>query len=187
MIQITDRSIDLNALLPQLCNPDCGAQVIFVGTTRQWTGEIETAFLEYEAYEELALNQMRALESQARQRWPVREVIMVHRTGRVEVSEPSVAVLVASPHRAEAFAAARWLIDELKHHVPIWKQEHYVQRGAQWIHPTAGNCNCNHHDRLQQDAPDNCSEITTVNGTNFESAPSASREPRTKQQQSAQQ
>lgn len=142
MIQIIDRPIDLNSLLPQICHPECGAQVMFVGTTRQWTGEVETAFLEYEAYEQLALNQMRSLEAEARQRWPVREVVMVHRVGRVEVTEPSVAVLVSSPHRSEAFEAARWLIDALKHHVPIWKREHYVQRGAEWIHPTSGSCNC---------------------------------------------
>jgi molybdopterin synthase catalytic subunit len=83
----------------------------------------------------------------ARARWPVREVVLVHRVGRVAVSEPSVAVLVASPHRSEAFEAAKWLIDELKHSVPIWKREHYVQvcedqQSAEWIHPSAGNCNC---------------------------------------------
>jgi molybdopterin synthase catalytic subunit len=142
MIQITIQSIDLGALLPLASHPDCGAQVMFVGTTRRWTGEIETAYLEYEAYEQLALQKLRELESAARQRWPLREVILVHRVGRVEVAEPSVAVLVASPHRAEAFEAAKWLIDELKHQVPIWKQEHYVQNGAEWIHPTSGNCQC---------------------------------------------
>ncbi len=145
MIQITDQPIDLGALLPLVSHPDCGAQVMFVGTTRQWTGEVETAFLEYEAYEQLALAQMQTLESTARARWPLKEVVMVHRIGRVNVSEPSVAVLVASPHRSEAFEGAKWLIDELKHHVPIWKREHYVQHGAQWIHPTSGNCNCPSH------------------------------------------
>lgn len=144
MIEITSRPIDLNALLSSANDPQCGAQVMFVGTTRQWTGDVETAYLEYEAYEQLALLKMKELESSARSRWPLRTVVMVHRVGRVEVTEPSVAVIVASPHRAEAFEAARWLIDELKHHVPIWKREHYVQHGAEWIHPTAGNCNCDH-------------------------------------------
>lgn len=142
MIQITDIPIDLAGLLPLISNPACGAQVIFVGTTRQWTGEVETEFLEYEAYEELALQQMQSLETAARERWLLREVVLVHRVGRVNVNEPSVAVLVASPHRREAFEGAKWLIDELKHHVPIWKREHYVQSGAEWIHPTNGNCNC---------------------------------------------
>jgi molybdopterin synthase catalytic subunit len=142
MLQITDKPINIAALSPLINHPECGAQVTFVGTTRQWTGDVETAYLEYEAYEALALNQMRALEMEARTRWHLREVVVVHRIGRVEVMEPSVAVLVASPHRAEAFAAASWLIDQIKHHVPIWKREHYVQNGPEWIHPTDGNCNC---------------------------------------------
>lgn len=150
MIKITGDSIDLAALLPLVSHPDCGAQVMFVGTTRQWTGDIETAYLEYEAYEQLALVKMNELEATARSRWPLKEVVMVHRIGRVEVAQPSVAVLVASPHRAEAFEAAKWLIDELKHQVPIWKQEHYVQvcsdqHSSQWIHPSAGSCNCETH------------------------------------------
>ena len=147
MIKITGEPIDLSALLPLVSRADCGAQVMFVGTTRQWTGDVETAYLEYEAYEQLALVKLNELETMARQRWPVRQVVLVHRVGRVPVSEPSVAVLVASPHRSEAFEAAKWLIDELKHTVPIWKREHYVQvcadqQSAQWIHPSAGNCNC---------------------------------------------
>ena len=147
MIKITGEPIDLSALLPLVCHADCGAQVMFVGMTRQWTGDIQTAYLEYEAYEQLALVKLIEIENTARKRWPVREVVLVHRVGRVPVSEPSVAVLVASPHRSEAFEAAKWLIDELKHSVPIWKREHYVQvcadqQSAEWIHPTAGNCNC---------------------------------------------
>ncbi len=143
MIQITAEKIDLSALLPMVSDPGCGAQVMFVGTTRQWTGEAETEYLFYEAYEQLALAKMAELERSAYSRWPVRAIVMVHRIGRVNVAEPSVAVLVSSPHRTEAFEAAKWLIDELKHQVPIWKQEHYVQNGTQWIHPSTGNCNCN--------------------------------------------
>ena len=147
MIKITGEAIDVSGLLRLVSHPDCGAQVMFVGTTRQWTGEVETAYLEYEAFEQLALVKMNELENAARQRWPLKEVVMVHRVGRVEVTEPSVAVLVASPHRTEAFEAAKWLIDELKHQVPIWKREHYVQvcsdqQSSQWIHPSTGSCNC---------------------------------------------
>lgn len=147
MIKITGEQIDLSALLPLASHPDCGAQVMFVGTTRQRTGEVETAYLEYEAYEQLALAKMNELEIAARNRWPLKEVVMVHRIGRVDVAEPSVAVLVSSPHRAEAFESAKWLIDELKHQVPIWKREHYVQvcsdqQSSEWIHPSAGSCNC---------------------------------------------
>ncbi len=144
MIEITHQTIDLNTLMSAATHPDCGALVMFVGSTRQWTGDAETAFLDYEAYEPLALQKMSELETSARERWPLKTVTLVHRLGRVEVTEASVAVIVASPHRSEAFEAAKWLIDELKHQVPIWKREHYVQNGAEWIHPTAGNCNCEH-------------------------------------------
>ncbi len=159
MIELTEAQIDASAVLAQVADPECGAEVLFVGTTRQWTdppqnGEsdaaspteigprIETSHLIYESYREMALVQMQRLEAEARSRWPLRKVVMVHRLGHVAATEASVAIAVSSPHRSEAFEAARWLIDELKHHVPIWKQEHYVQQGPQWIHPTAGNCNC---------------------------------------------
>jgi molybdopterin synthase catalytic subunit len=162
MIELTEAPIDASAVLAQVADPECGAEVLFVGTTRQWTDlphevnlddsapatpvrRIETSHLIYESYREMALTQMQRLEAEARSRWPLRQVAMVHRLGHVAATEASVAIAVSSPHRSEAFEAARWLIDELKHHVPIWKQEHYVQHGSQWIHPTAGNCNCGEH------------------------------------------
>lgn len=159
MVELTDAPIDANAVLAQVADPTCGAEVLFVGTTRQWTDvpqqpengdasapnltrRIETSHLVYESYRTMAIAQMQQLEAEARRRWPLRRVAMVHRLGQVAASEASVAIAVSSPHRNEAFEAARWLIDELKHHVPIWKQEHYAQHGSQWIHPTQGNCHC---------------------------------------------
>ena len=147
MIELTDKPIDLQQLVLGNGNEECGAQVFFVGTTRRWTKRdmaepLETDHLLYEAYEEMALSKLEELEREAFQRWPVKSVKLIHRLGRVDPEEPSVAVAVSCPHRAEAFEAARWLIDTLKHEVPIWKQEHYVQNGQEWIHPTAGNCNC---------------------------------------------
>jgi molybdopterin synthase catalytic subunit len=90
----------------------------------------------------MALAQLERLAESAKGQWPVRKLAIVHRLGRVDPTEASVAVAVSCPHRSEAFEAAKWLIDELKHQVPIWKQEHYVQSGAEWIHPTDGNCRC---------------------------------------------
>ncbi|MCA9181387.1 MAG: molybdenum cofactor biosynthesis protein MoaE [Planctomycetales bacterium] len=167
MIELTESPIDAGAVLAQVADSECGAEVLFVGTTRQWTDvrpqreadvesqteagqRIETSHLIYESYREMALVQMRRLEDEARSRWPLRKVVMVHRLGRIAATEASVAIAVSSPHRSEAFDAARWLIDELKHHVPIWKQEHYVQHGPQWIHPTAGNCHCPEHTQPHQ-------------------------------------
>lgn len=147
MIQITEQPIDTTALLASVSDGACGAQVLFVGTTRQWTRhadgrELETSHLVYEAYESMALAKLQELEVTVRERWAVKHVAIVHRVGCVAPTEPSVAVAVSSPHRSESFEAARWLIDTLKHEVPIWKQEHYVQSGTEWIHPTAGSCSC---------------------------------------------
>lgn len=147
MIVLTDKPIDLNGVLEHVTAPECGAEVLFVGTTRQFTQldgrTVETDHLNYEAYGEMAQHQLEQLIAQASERWPVKRVAIVHRLGRVEPEEASVAVAVSTPHRSEAFEAAKWLIDTLKHEIPIWKQEHYVQNGAEWIHPTSGSCRCN--------------------------------------------
>ncbi len=147
MIELIEEPIDANRLLAAVGDATCGGQVLFVGTTRQWTqrstGEmLETDHLNYEAYREMALRQMQALADEAKQRWPVQKVAMVHRLGIVGPKEASVGVAVSTPHRSEAFEAARWLIDQLKHEVPIWKQDHYVQNGPEWIHPSSGSCSC---------------------------------------------
>lgn len=160
MIELTEDAIDTSRLLAFVSDPECGAEVLFVGTTRQWTDvpaqasastrqRTETSHLVYEAYREMALAQMHKLAEQARRRWSVRKIAMVHRLGVVAPTEASVAIAVSCPHRSEAFESARWLIDELKHHVPIWKQEHYVQSGPQWIHPTSGACDCGTEARAQ--------------------------------------
>lgn len=150
MIELTHSPIDTTQLLQAVSDPECGGQVLFVGTTRQFTSHpdrdqpVETDHLFYEAYEEMALQQLRTLETEAKSRWPIKHVAIVHRLGRVDPAESSVGVAVSSPHRSEAFHAAKWLIDTLKHEVPIWKQEHYVQNGKEWIHPTSGSCRCEH-------------------------------------------
>ena len=135
MVELTREAIDTNRLLGVVTHPECGAEVLFVGTTRQWTGDQETHFLEYDGYEEMALKMLASLEAQARARWDIREVAMAHRLGRVDIGQASVAVAVGAAHRAAAFEAARWLIDQLKEQVPIWKCEH-GQTPARWVHPS---------------------------------------------------
>jgi len=88
--------------------------------------------LEYEAYEEMALQELEAIAAETQRRWPVSDVRIVHRLGRLEIGEASVAVAVASPHRGEAFVACRFAIDTLKKSVPIWKKEFYAD-GAVWL------------------------------------------------------
>jgi len=136
MIELTHGPIDLDRLLKHCQDERCGAVSFFVGTTRRWTGGVETAYLEYDAYREMAIAKMEELARSALDRWPVLRIAMVHRLGRVDVGQASVAIAVGSPHRADAIAACHWLIDELKAHVPIWKKEWYVAKSPAWIHPT---------------------------------------------------
>jgi molybdopterin synthase catalytic subunit len=105
--------------------PDCGAVVSFLGTVRDHTeGRHGVSELTYEAYPEVARRRMAALAHQARGRWPgIGRVVVWHRRGTLAVTEVAVMVAVSAPHRQEAFEAARWLIDEVKAGVPIWKQE----------------------------------------------------------------
>jgi molybdopterin synthase catalytic subunit len=108
-----------------------GAVCVFDGIVRNNTRGRETLYLDYEAYREMALEQMRGLASEALGKFGVRDVALVHRLGRLQVGETSVLIAVASAHRGAAFEACRWLIDTLKKQVPIWKKETFVD-GAVW-------------------------------------------------------
>jgi len=130
-VQIVREPIDPHALLEAIKHPEDGAAVVFEGVVRNQTRGRHTLYLDYEAYEEMAAKQMSTLAEQARAQFPVREVAIVHRLGRVEIGETSVLIVVASAHRAAAFEACRWLIDTLKRTVPIWKKE-YFEDGAVW-------------------------------------------------------
>ena len=137
MVSLVTSPIDSQAVLAQVVSPQAGAVVLFLGTTREWTGERRTLWLEYECYGEMAQRKLEELEAEARRRWPVVECAIVHRLGRVDLGEASVAVAVSCPHRRAAFEAGQWLIDTLKEVVPIWKQEHWEDGTAEWVHPGA--------------------------------------------------
>lgn len=138
MIQITREPIDSNAVLAAVSDPDCGANLLFLGTTRRWTGDVETLELNYEYYEGMAEKELQKLCDEATRRWNLRGLCVVHRIGTVPVGQASVAVAVSSPHRADGFAAAEWLIDTLKQVVPIWKQEVSRSGDTSWVHPDSG-------------------------------------------------
>jgi len=108
-----------------------GAAVVFDGIVRDNSHGRRTLYLDYEAYEEMAAKQMKELANEARTRFDVRHVTLVHRVGRLEIGETSVLIVVASAHRAQAFEACRWLIDTLKKTVPIWKRETF-EDGTVW-------------------------------------------------------
>ena len=129
-IRLVREPIDLASLTSTA--PGDGALCLFVGVVRDQNRGRKVLHLDYEAYEEMALPLMVEIGAEARRRWPITELRMVHRLGRLGIGEASVAVAVASPHRAEAFAAGRFLIDTLKTTVPIWKKEYYAD-GSAWL------------------------------------------------------
>ena len=129
--EITRKTIDTAAVLAKLKKPEDGAALVFEGIVRNHSRGRRTMFLEYEAYEEMALKELESLASQALLQFKVREIAIIHRLGRIEIGETSVLIVVASAHRAAAFEACRWLIDTLKRTVPIWKKE-YFEDGAVW-------------------------------------------------------
>jgi molybdopterin synthase catalytic subunit len=128
---IVDQKIDTQALLQKIKQPEDGAALVFEGVVRNHTRGRRTLYLDYEAYPEMALKQMDSLAQQALSRFPIRDVALAHRVGRLQIGETSVAIAVASAHRNAAFEACRWLIDTLKRTVPIWKKE-YFEDGAVW-------------------------------------------------------
>lgn len=132
MILLTDTPIDLAAALAHVQTGSAGAVDVFIGTVRNQTQQKRVVRLEYEAYAPMALKKMEELAAEARRRWPVERLALIHRVGVLEIGEAAVVIAVATPHRAEAFEACRWLIDTLKDVVPIWKKEIF-EDGDVWV------------------------------------------------------
>jgi molybdopterin synthase catalytic subunit len=135
--ELTTSHIDITTVARRIVPPECGATVTLDGYARKFTREKdgkvrETEYLVYEAYEAMALKEMRKLIDKAHLKFEISNIGLVHRTGRLEIGETSVVISVAAPHRRAAFEACEWLIKELKRTVPIWKKEVYAD-GEQWI------------------------------------------------------
>ena len=128
---ITHEEIDTAGLLEIIKRPEDGAAIVFEGVVRNHSRGRRTLFLEYEAYEEMALKQLESLLAECRVQFQIRDGAIIHRLGKLEIGETSVVIVVVSAHRAAAFDACRWLIDTLKRTVPIWKKEHF-EDGAVW-------------------------------------------------------
>lgn len=131
MILLTEGPLNTAEVMAAVADPSVGATVVFVGTVRSSTAGQAVECLEYEAYRVMAEKKMAEIASVAQARWGAR-VAIAHRIGRVKVGEVSVVIAVATPHRAEAFEACRYLIDALKEEVPIWKKEHRLD-GSVWV------------------------------------------------------
>ncbi|HZW52682.1 MAG TPA: molybdenum cofactor biosynthesis protein MoaE [Candidatus Elarobacter sp.] len=135
MIGLSAEPLDVETLVQAVKTKAHGAVVTFLGTTRETSPDDPrpVAALEYEAYETMALEELRAIERETRERFGPLGIAMMHRTGRVALGEPSVVVVVVAPHRGAAFDACRYAIDALKARVAVWKREIYQDGGAAWI------------------------------------------------------
>ena len=140
-VELRDSPLDVGAAVAAVSDGGAGAIAVFLGTTRGEKNDDGRPLiaLDYEAYGEMATKQMRALAQEARQRWPIQRMAVLHRIGRVEVGQPSVLIAVSSPHRAEAFEACRFLIDRLKAEATIWKKEIWDDGSSSWVGEHGGS------------------------------------------------
>lgn len=132
LIELTTAPISSDRVLQAVADPRAGAVVLFLGVVRDNARGRRVDHLVYEAYDALARRELEKIAAVVTERWPVTRLAIVHRTGRLGVGEPSVAVAVSAPHRGEAFEAGRYMIDTLKQTVPIWKKEVW-EGGAAWV------------------------------------------------------
>lgn len=130
---ITEDPIDACALLSECTSSSDGAAILFVGVVRDHNDGKAVGHLDYKAYPEMAGRVLRQIVSEARQRWETGDMAVVHRIGRLQIGEPSVAIAVAAPHRGDAYDASRYIIEELKKRVPIWKREGYLDGDSEWL------------------------------------------------------
>ena len=130
---VTTKSIDPGAVLARVGSPGDGAVAFFAGVVRNENQGRPVSGMEYEGYDEMAREELAAIVAEAAERAGSDRIAAVHRLGRLAVGEVSVAIAASSPHRAEAFAAARYIIEELKKRLPVWKREHYLDRDARWL------------------------------------------------------
>jgi molybdopterin synthase catalytic subunit len=130
--RVTTDPLDADVVSAIVASADCGAVTTFVGMVRDEHGGRRVLWLEYQAYEPLAIKAFKRIDEEAGERWPSIALAIHHRVGRVEIGQPSVVIAAGSPHRAEAFSACRYAIERIKQIAPIWKHEHF-EGGAVWI------------------------------------------------------
>jgi molybdopterin synthase catalytic subunit len=130
---IVDRAIDSCAVLSEVANARNGATILFVGTVRDTNDGAPVSGLDYSSYTGMAERELAAIVLEAAERWDTADIVVEHRIGTLELGEASVAIAVAHPHRAQAYDASRYIIEELKTRLPIWKREHYVDGRSEWV------------------------------------------------------
>ena len=134
---LVTRPIDAAALLAEVAHVRNGASILFVGTVREVNEGRAVTGIDYRAYEAMAERELQAIVGQAAERFDAADVVVEHRLGTLALGEASVVIAVAHPRRAAAFDAARFVIEELKRRVPIWKREHYADGTRDWVDPSA--------------------------------------------------
>lgn len=132
MILVSDKPLDVQAVIDAVQTEQAGAINVFIGTVRNQTSQKSVIGLEYEAFEAMAIKKMEEIAEQAKAKFPVLKVAMAHRVGKLKLGEIAVVIAVATPHRAESFAACKFIIDTLKEVVPIWKKEIF-EGGEVWV------------------------------------------------------
>ena len=137
MFRVTDKAINLQELVYFVADPEAGAIATFIGTTRNNNEGRTVIALDYEAYPEMAEKELVRLGEEAKKKWKICRMAIVHRIGPVQITEPSVIIAVSAAHREAAFAACRFAIEEIKKTVPIWKKEVY-EGGEIWIGTQSG-------------------------------------------------
>ncbi|MGH7808118.1 MAG: molybdenum cofactor biosynthesis protein MoaE [Thermodesulfobacteriota bacterium] len=130
--KITSQQIRIESVIRKVLDVDSGAIVTFIGTVRRLSRGREVKYLEYEAYKKLALREFRSISDDIKEKWNVKKVAIVHRTGKLKLKEASVVIAVSASHRDEAYQASRYIIERLKKRVPIWKKEVW-DGGEEWI------------------------------------------------------
>jgi len=129
--------LDPRALLDEVAQHRNGATVLFVGTVREMNEGEAVSGLDYSAYAGMAESELASIAREAAARWATNDIVVEHRTGSLQLGEASVVIAVAHPHRGEAYEASRYIIEELKKRLPVWKREHYVDGRAEWVNQTA--------------------------------------------------
>jgi molybdopterin synthase catalytic subunit len=128
--------IDSGALIRSVSSPANGAVILFLGAVRQVNEGRDVTGIDYAAYETMALRELQAIVDEGAARFGTADVVVEHRLGELQVEEISVGIAVGHAHRDAAYAASRWVIEELKRRVPIWKREHYADGTREWVDPT---------------------------------------------------
>jgi len=137
MFRVTNQPIDLNELVRYVADAEAGAIVPFIGTTRNNNEGRKVLALDYDGYPEMAEKELARIGAEAKNKWPICKMAIVHRLGPVQIGEASVIIVVSSAHRDAAFAASRFAIEEIKKTVPIWKKEVF-EGGEVWIGTQTG-------------------------------------------------